>query len=231
MRKITALVICLVMICSCSFTQVFADDAGQAETAALIIPEAPLCLDYATMNQIIEVLDNSGEYIRVKSPDGVEGYAEARWLNIFPVSGTAQVRPPRVEIFAEMLRQGDTVEVIERGDEFTKVKANDVEGEVETRFLRFEGEEDYQTWTCYTAPETWVYNNPWLRDKGGKIRFNTDMTTYSIPNATCVNSGTEFTVLDDMGDCYYVKNDSLEGFIEKRLALDSEIDYTLRPSS
>ncbi len=231
MRKIAAFVLCLVMICSCGFAQCFADEAGQTETAVLIIPEAPLCLDFATMNQVIEVLDNTGDYVKVKSPNGVEGYAEARWLNIFPVSGTAQVRPTRVEIFAEMLKQGDTVEVIERGDEFTEVKANGVEGKVETRFLRFEDGEDYQTWTCHTAPETWVFNNPWLRDKGGKIEFNSDMNTYSDTNATWVKMGTEFTVLDDLGDCYYVKNDSLEGFIIKGLALADEPDYTLRPSS
>ena len=232
MKKITALVLCLIMICSCGFVQAFADEAAEAETATeaaaeaeteaeaeietatVIISEAPLCLGYADNGAIIEVLDNSGDYVKVKTADGAEGYADARWLIFFPASGTAQVRTERAEIFAEMLKQGDSVEVIERGDEFAKVKANDVEGEIETRFLRFADEEEYQSVTVYTAPGALVYDNPWLRG-----------------SAVWVKKNTELTVLADLGEVYYVKGDSVEGYIAKDLALDSEVDYTVIPDS
>ena len=227
MRKITALVLCLLMICSCGFAQAFADDAEQSESATVIIPEAPLCLGYADGGSTIEVADNSGDYVKVKSADGVEGYADARWLTVFPASGTAQVRTERAEIFAEMLKQGDAVEVIECGDEFTKVKANDVEGEIETRFLRFADEEEFQTKTVYTAPGTLVYDNPWLRDTNGKIEFDSLMLPHGSSTATWVRTNTELTILADLGDCYCVKGDSVEGYISKGLALDSEVDYTL----
>ena len=230
MRKITALVLCLLMICSCGFAQAFADDAEQTESATVIIPEAPLCLGYADGGSTIEVADNSGDCIKVKSADGVEGYADARWLTVFPASGTAQVRTERAEIFAEMLKQGDAVEVIECGDEFTKVKANDVEGEIETRFLRFADEEEFQTKTVYTAPGTLIYDNPWLRDTNGKIEFDSLMLPHGSSTATWVRTNTELTVLADLGDCYYVKGDSVEGYIAKDLALDSEVDYTLVPN-
>ena len=213
MRKITALVLCLLMICSCGFAQAFADDAEQTESATVIISEAPLCLGYADGGSIVEVLDDSGDYIKVKTADGVEGYADARCLTVFKVSGTAKVSAARAEIFAEMLKQGDTVEVIERGDEFTKVKANDVEGKIETRFLRFADEEEYQSKTVYTAPDTKLYDNPYLRG-----------------SATWLKKNTELTVLADLGDVYYVKGDSVEGYISKDLGLDTEVDYTLVPN-
>ena len=238
MKKITALVLCLVMICSCGFVQAFADETVEAETATeaesetatIIISEAPLCLGYADNGAIIEVLDNSGDYVKVKTADGVEGYADARWLIFFPASCKAQVRTERAEIFAEMLKQGDTVEVIERGDEFARVKANDVEGEIETRFLRFADEEEYQSVTVYTAPGALVYDNPWLRDANGKIEFDSLMIAHGYSTAAWVKKNTELTVLADLGDCYYVKGDSVEGYIAKDLALDSEVDYSLVPN-
>ena len=213
MRKITALGLCLVMICSCCFAQAFADDAEQTETAAIIISEAPLCLGYADNGAALELMDSTGDYIKVKTADGVEGYADARWLTIFKVSGTAKVSAARAEIFAEMLKQGDTVEIIERGDEFTRVKANDTEGEIETRFLRFADEEEFESVTVYTAPDTKLYDNPYLRG-----------------NAVWLKKNTELTVLADLGDVYYVKGDSVEGYISKDLGLDSEVDYTLVPN-
>lgn len=230
MKRFAALILCLVMICSCGLAQCFADEGEQVETAVVIIPEAPLCLDYAGMNQILEVLENSDGYLKVRTANGVEGLADARWLNIFPASCKAQVRPERAEVFAEMLKQGDTVEVIERGEEFTKVRVNDVEGEIETRFLRFDGEEEYQSWTCYSAPNTLVFNNPWLRDATGKIVFDSRMLPHGDSNATWVRKNTEFTVLADLGYCCLVKNDSFEGYIAKSLALDAEVDYTLWPN-
>ena len=230
MKKITALVLCLIMICSCAFVQAFADDAAEveqteavtetetetaaeAETATVIVSEAPLCLAYADNGAVLEVLDGSGDYVKVRTADGVEGYADARWLTVFPASGAAKVSAERVEIFAEMLKQGDTVEIIERGDDVTKVKANDVEGEIETRFLRFDDEEEYQSKTVYTAPDTKLYDNPYLRG-----------------SATWLKKNTELTVLADLGDVYYVKGDSVEGYIAKDSGLDSEVDYTLVPN-
>ena len=222
MKRIAALILCLIMICSCCFVQAFADEAAEAEqteavtetaTATVIIPEAPLCLGYADNGAVLEVLDDSGDYTKVRSADGVEGYADARWLTVFKVSGAAKVSAARAEIFAEMLKQGDTVEVIERGDEVTKVKANDVEGEIETRFLRFADEEEYQSKTVYTAPDTKLYDNPYLRG-----------------SATWLKKNTELTVLADLGSCYYVKNDSIEGYIAKDFALTGEVDYTVIPN-
>ena len=216
MKRFAAFVLCLVMVCSCISLQCFADDSEQPESATVIVLEAPLCLDYATINEFVELVDDSGDYVKVKSADGVEGYADARWLLIFSQAGKAQVLSERVEIFAEMLKQGDTVEVLERGDEFTKVKVNGVEGEIETRFLRFDGDDEYQSWTCYTAPDTHVFDNPWLREAGD-----------GVSDPVWVMKNTEFTVLADLGTCYYVKNDSLEGYIAKDFAKDSEVDYTL----
>ncbi len=215
MKRFAAFVLCLVMICSCGFAQCFAD-GSEAESATVIIPEAPLCLDYATNGQTLELLDSSGDYVKVKSANGVEGFADARWLTLFPVSGKAKVWTERVEIFSEMLEQDAAVEVVERGDEFTKVKVNGVEGEIETRFLRFDGDDEYQSWTCYTAPDTHVFDNPWLREAGD-----------GVSDPVWVMKNTEFTVLADLGTCYYVKNDSLEGYIAKDFAKDSEVDYTL----
>ena len=220
MKRFAAFVLCLVMVCSCISLQCFADDSEQPESATVIVLEAPLCLDYATINEFVELVDDSGDYVKVKSADGVEGYADARWLLIFSQAGKAQVLSERVEIFAEMLKQGDTVEVLERGDEFTKVKVNDIEGEVETRFLRFEDEDEYQTWTCYSAPDTLVFNNPWLR-------FDKHEQPVSAPNTTWVAVNTELTVLADLGSAYYVKNDSAEGYIAKEDALESWVDYSL----
>ena len=256
MKKITALVLCLIMICSCAFVQAFADDAAEAEqtesaaeaevetvteteveaetaaeteveavtetetaaeaeaeSATVIISEAPICLAYADNGAALEVLDNSGDYVKVKTADGVEGYADARCLIVFKVSGAAKVSAERAEIFAEILKQGDTVEIIERGDDVTKVKANDTEGEIETRFLRFDDEEEYQSKTVYTAPDTKLYDNPYLRG-----------------SATWLKKNTELTVLADLGDVYYVKGDSVEGYISKDSGLDSEVDYTLVPN-
>lgn len=230
MKRFAAFVLCLVMICSCGLVQAFADDAEQTESAVIVALEAPLCLDYAGMNQILDVLDTSDEYVKVKTANGVEGFADARWLNIFPASAKAQVRPERAEVFAEMLKQGDTVKVIERGGEFTKVKVNDVEGEIETRFLRFDGEEEYEQWTCYSAPNTLVFNNPWLRDATGKIVFDSRMLPHGDPNATWVRKNTEFTVLADLDYCYLVENDELVGYIAKDFGLSEQIDYTLWPN-
>ena len=212
MKKITALVLCLIMICSCAFVQAFATEI-EAESATVIVSEAPLCLDYADNGAIIEVLDNSGDYIKVKTADGVEGYADARCLTVFKVSGAAKVSAERVEIFAEKLKQGDTVEIIERGDDVTKVKANDVEGKIDTRFLRFADEEEFESVTVYTAPDTKLYDNPYLRG-----------------SATWLKKNTELTVLADLGDVYYVKGDSVEGYISKDSGLDTEVDYTLVPN-
>ena len=230
MKKITALVLCLIMICSCAFVQAFADEAAEAEAATVIVSEAPLCLGYADGGTLLELVDNSGDYVKVKTSDGVEGYADARWLIIFPASGTAKVSAARAEIFAEILRQGDTVEVIERGDEVTKVKANDTEGEIETRFIRFADEEESESVTVYTAPDTLVYDNPWLRDANGKIEFDSLMIAHGYSTATWVRKNTELTVLADLGDVYYVKGDSVEGYISKDSGLDSEVDYTLVPN-
>ena len=212
MKKITALVLCLIMICSCAFVQAFAAEA-EAETATVIVSEAPICLGYADGGSALEVLDSAGDYVKVRTADGVEGYADARCLIVFKVSGTAKVSAARAEIFAEMLKQGDTVEIIERGDDVTKVKANDVEGEIETRFLRFADEEEFESVTVYTAPDTKLYDNPYLRG-----------------SATWLKKNTELTVLADLGDVYYVKGDSVEGYIAKDSGLDTEVDYTLVPN-
>ena len=175
MKRITALILCLIMICSCCFAQAFADESAEAEqteaeTATIIIPEASLCLDQAA-----------------------EGAEDSSLETV-------------------TLKQGDTVEVIERGDEYTKVKVNGVEYEIESCYLRFADEEEYQSWTCYTAPNAYIYNSASLSSADGE-------------KATWVKKNTEFTVLADLGSCYYVKNDSIEGYISKDFALTGEVDY------
>ena len=221
MKKITLFIICMLLLCTCLPALCFAEDV---ETAVVKALEVPVCVGYAyNCNElpIIGDIPDGEAYITVKTADGSEGLADVRWLTIHYISKIATVRNERVEVFTELLRQGDEVEVVSRGDEFTKVRVNGIEGEIETRFLRFDGEEEFVPEIRYTASGTELFNNPWLRDPKGKILFDAYGNTYSIPNAVTILKNKELTLLEPLGMCSLVEIDGEVGYIASKFALEA----------
>ena len=98
---------------------------------------------------------------------------------------------------------------------------NGVEGEIESRFLRFEGEEEFVPEIRYTASGTELSNNPWLRDPKGKIVTGIYGNVYSIPNAVSVLKNKEVTVLEPLGECCLVEIDGEVGYIASKFALEA----------
>ena len=221
MKKIMLFIICMLLLCTCFPALCFAEGV---ETAVVKALEVPVCVGYAyNCNElsIISEFSEGDQYITVRTPDGAEGLADERWLSILRLSKVAIVRNERVEVFSELLRQGDEVEVISRGPAVTKVMVNGVEGEIESRFLRFEGEEEFVPEIRYTASGTELSNNPWLRDPKGKIVTGIYGNVYSIPNAVSVLKNKEVTVLEPLGECCLVEIDGEVGYIASKFALEA----------
>ena len=123
------------------------------------------------------------------------------------VIGTAEVVVTGAPLIAAFYERGDKVQVLEWGDELTKLDIFGFEAQTETRFLRDMSKAEYEQWQCFTV-------------LGAKLYKNTDMRTSDyIP----LNVNVEFTVLADMGECYLVENDSAIGYLAKDMVSTEKI--------
>ena len=115
------------------------------------------------------------------------------------VIGTAEVVVTGAPLIAAFYERGDKVQVLEWGDELTKLDIFGFEAQTQTRFLRDMSKAEYEQWQGFTV-------------QGAKLYKNIDMTgTNYIP----LNANVEFTVLADMGECYLAENDSEIGYLIK----------------